>query len=116
VVENGGQLTWDEREQEHACSFGGVSGLRVLRADAERILCDEGTPEWAEVAAHARSSWPQLGVMDFGSGPSWTVFTQFLLNWQGEDPLPTAWVDLCLAWQGEAVDVIAAEILAALGE
>jgi hypothetical protein len=116
VVENGGQLTWDEREQEHACSFGGVSGLRVLRADAEKVLYDEDSPEWAEVAEHARKSWSQLGVMDFGSGPSWTVFTLYLLNWKEDDPLPYAWVDLCLVWQAEAVDGIAAEILAALGE
>ena len=117
LLENGGQLTWDEREQEHACSFGGVSGLRVLRADAETVLYDDDTPEWAEVAADARKRWPQLGVMDFGSGPSWTVYTLFLLHWRGEeDPIPDAWVDLCLAWQGEAVDSIAADIQEALGE
>ena len=116
VLDQGGQLTWDEREQEHACSFGGVSGLRVLRADAEKVLYDETTPEWVEVSEKARSTWSHLGVMDFGSGPSWTVFTLFLLDWQRDDAIPSAWVDLCLIWQSEPVDTIAEEIKAALGE
>ena len=116
LLQNGGQLTWDEREQEHACSFGGVSGLRVLRADEAKVLYDDETPEWAEVADEARQKWHQLGVMDFGSGPSWTVFTLFLLDRRGGDPIPRAWVDLCLVWQSEPVDSIAADILEALAE
>ena len=105
--ENGGSLTWDEREQERNCSFAGVTGLRVVRFERDRVLyTDQDLPEGA------REHLWLSGGMDFGSGPSLTVCLLALIDWpadRGESP--TIWVDRELFFQREPVASIGADIV-----
>ena len=74
LIENSGPLTWDEREQEHGCSFAGVSGKRIWKARRSTSEFDDETPGFAEVLeAHERGECALVGGMDFGSGPSLTT-------------------------------------------
>lgn len=112
LLEAGGNLTWDEREQEHSCSFSGVSGQRILKINRPVVEYDDDTPEFAEVLEVARRSWLLVGGMDFGSGPALTVLLRALLSW-GDPPdrPPMLWLDSEQFWQRVSSTAIAAEIL-----
>ena len=87
---NGGDLTYDQREQEHACSFRGISGERILQVSGDKpIEYDDN-----DLPIHARQNWFYIASMDFGSGPSWTVCYWLLVTWEMDDsPLPHIFVD-----------------------
>ena len=100
LIENGGSLTWDQRAQEYGCSFAGISGHRIWPHDRDAVLYDDDTPEWAEVRDIARRRWTLIGGMDFGDGPSATVYRGALVDWDGGLPheeygrLPRLWWDV----------------------
>lgn len=115
LQEHGGLLTWDQREQEHRCSFAGVSGPRIWHPPEESVLCYR--PE--DLDAETRRVAPCVGGMDFGSGPSPTVYTELLLDWSDveEHPdfgrTPMMFADACVPrWRAEPHE-IAADVLAA---
>lgn len=111
LQENGGRLTWDEREQEHNCSFAAVSGLRIWKMDRDAVeYGDDDLPD------NARRDWMAVAAMDFGSGPSWTTKVWILVEWRDQDPVPWLWVDLAKAWQERAAGEIAVEALEAYGD
>ena len=83
LLDNGGDLTRDARDQEYGCNFRGVSGLRIWSPDPEIVPYDDATPEWREVAAEARATWPLVCGLDFGDGPSPVVCRFALLDWAG---------------------------------
>ena len=122
--ENGGRLTWDEREQEYNCSFAAVSGLRVFKADASKIAYTDA--ELSAIEPRARKLWPIYVPMDFGSGPSWTVCLFILVNFDlgkeysdgkgGTLRLPAMWLDRELVWQRVPVLDIGNQIMAAMQE
>lgn len=111
--ENGGRLTWDEREQEYNCSFAGVSGLRIFKFDRARTTY--GAETRAEVAA--MPGLFTLGAMDFGSGPSWTVLllARILLP-DGGEKFPRLWIGAELVAQRMHAQQIADRGLALLRE
>ena len=82
LVENGGDLTRDQRDQEYGCSFRGVKGLRIW-TPPEFLPYDEGDREWRALAPRARAAWPVVCGMDFGDGPSPTVCRFALVDWAG---------------------------------
>lgn len=88
LFENGGDLNWDQRAQEHDCDFAGVGGSRVLRAAREKVSYSE---DWLmNNYPEAREQWPLAVAGDVGSGPSLTSFSFMLFNWSlgdGVDPL-----------------------------
>ena len=99
LIGHGGQLTRDQRAQEYSCSFAGVSGLRIWEIDRSIVCYDESTAEWAEIENKARTHWTVCGGMDFGEGPSATVYLHAILDWDaGTDHgefgrLPRLWFD-----------------------
>ena len=95
LFENGGDLTWDERAQEHNCDFAGVSGQRILKF--ERRLVEYGD---TDLPARARQAFLVAGAMDFGSGPSFTVLLLAIVDW-GDPPQapPNVWIDRELYWE-----------------
>ncbi|HST08318.1 MAG TPA: hypothetical protein VLJ83_09100, partial [Gemmatimonadaceae bacterium] len=121
LLENGGNLTWDAREQQFNCSFAGVSGLRIFKADAQKITYTD-----ADLPDRARKLWPIYLPMDFGSGPSWTVCLFILVNWErgkeypdgkgGVLKFPEMWLDRELVWQRTPVLDIGNAIMQARAE
>jgi len=112
LLENGGDLSWDEREQEHACSFAGVSGHRILKFDrAKAEFGDEDLP------IRARETFMVAGAMDFGSGPSFTVLLLGIIDW-GDPPEapPNVWIDRELYWERKPSWEVAKDGRAALME
>ncbi|MEM8933763.1 MAG: hypothetical protein AAGE94_21410, partial [Acidobacteriota bacterium] len=99
LIGNGGTLTQDQRAQEYACSFAGVSGLRIWEVDRSIVGYREDTPEWAEIAEEARGHWQVCGGMDFGEGPSATVYVHAILDWDNGienaeyGRIPRVWFD-----------------------
>lgn len=78
LIENGGTLSWDEREQEHACSFSGISGYRIWKVDREAIVYPEN---WIkEERPQLLDTQPVVVGMDFGSGPSLTTAVIILID------------------------------------
>ena len=114
--EHGGQLTKEERARQHECRFVTLSSLLVVSGHA-RSESHPGTlyDEW-ELPDGARENLSWVATMDFGSGPSFTVFTLALLEYLKDAKHPRAWVDLCLIWQAEQASVVASEIREALDE
>lgn len=105
LIENGGGLTRAERERTYGLSFAGSSGLNVFTLNPAA-----GYRE-ADLEPLARTHWLALGMMDFGSGPAWTVLSVFLVEWRTEFKLPILWWDLCRAWKSVAAERIAREAL-----
>ena len=81
-IGHGGTLTHDQQAQEYGCSFAGVSGLRIWNLDRSIVGYGDDTPEWLEVADAARRHWTVCGGMDFGEGPSATVYLHAILDWE----------------------------------
>lgn len=78
LIENGGTMTWDERAQEHDCSFSGISGYRIWKSDRDKISYTE---DWmASEKSISRQVQPVVVGMDFGSGPSATVAAIILVD------------------------------------
>lgn len=100
LIENGGNLTQDQRAQEYGCSFAGITGHRIWPYDRDATFYDEDTPEWREVRDRGRQRWELIGGMDFGDGPSATVYRGALVDWDGGIPhaeygrLPRLWWDV----------------------
>lgn len=119
LLENGGSLTWDQRERSYNMSFAAVSGLRVFRADRAKITYSDA---WLEATYPlARRTWVKAFPMDFGSGPSWTVCGFVLVSWDhGKDVgegaskrrLPLLLVDRELVWQSVNAGDIGRQIMA----
>lgn len=99
LIEHGGSLTWDQREQEYGCSFAGISGLRIWPHDTDRVAYDEDDPEWMELRDEARRRWLCVCGFDFGDGPSPTFCRYGLVDWAASRPhaeygrLPRFWWD-----------------------
>jgi len=103
--ENGGKLSWDEREQEYNCSFAAVSGLRIYRIgqEVERMS--------SEIPRDSRYSRPIAG-MDFGSGPSYTVWGCGVVEYDQETELwSRIWIDRVLYWSRTAAEIIAGDMI-----
>lgn len=116
LFENGGDLTWDERAQEHACDFSGVTGERIWKFSAEKVAYTDTDLSKAG-NDRARSTWMLACAMDFGSGPSLTVFGGGLVDW-GDPPVgpPHIWVDVLRFWQRRPAYEVAQDARAALEE
>lgn len=110
LIENGGRLSRAEREREYGLSFAGSSGLNVFTLNPAA-----GYRE-ADLDPLARTHWMALGMMDFGSGPAWTVLSIFLIEWRAEFKLPILWWDLCRAWKSVTAERIAREALEELAQ
>jgi hypothetical protein len=104
LVSAGGQLTEDERAQEHGRSFVGVSGERVWRAARAAVTYRERPPHFDHL--------PILGAMDFGSGPSLTVLALARIEWAEGSPI--IWLERVRTWQRWAAAEVGAEIVAML--
>ena len=112
--QDGVVLTWDEREQEHACSFAGVSGERVLRADRDRVEYEDDDFDDMD---RIRRSWAMVVAMDFGSGPSLTAAAYILVSWDMDGhPDPLMLLDRLQVWQRQPAAVVAQEIRDTLAE
>ena len=107
LKEHGGKLTWDEREQEHNCSFAGVSGIRIFKVDASAVGYVD-----ADLPPLARETFYHVCAADFGSGPSLTCFYWLLLNWDlGDGELPMVWVDCELVRQRTSAYEVAHDVV-----
>lgn len=122
LIENGGSLTWDEREQEHACSFAGVSGYRIWKADMEKVVYDQHLLR--ERHPELLQTQPVVVGMDFGSGPSATVAVVLLIDRTtireiplkdgGRRVLPRIFLDAEIVRERTRAADIAREVLSAL--
>jgi hypothetical protein len=107
LKENGGTLTWDEREQEHNCSFAGVSGERVFKVEPESVAYTD-----ADLPPLARETWFHVSATDFGSGPSLFCTYWMLVNWdEGHSDLPMIYVDAELARQRKSAYELGPEMI-----
>ena len=103
--ENGGRLTFDEREQEYNCSFAAVSGIRIWRIPESP--CEQPHTALPRESEFARP----YASMDFGSGPSHTVWGLLLAEYDREDEtLIRIWVDRVHYWSRTPAQVIAGDI------
>lgn len=102
---NGGQLSYDEREQEHGCSFRVVVGHKIWAVDHAIYYEDAELP-----GQRANTAYKLVGAMDFGSGPSATTCGLALLEYQ-QGALKTVWVDWYQQWSRVRADHIGTEIL-----
>lgn len=83
LIENGGTMSWDERAQEHNCSFSGISGYRIWKSDREEVVYSE---DWmVDKKLLVRDLQPVVVGMDFGSGPSATVAAIVLVDFSDKD-------------------------------
>lgn len=119
LLENGGRLTWDERERNYNLSFAAITGLRIFKTDREKVTY---TDAWLDATyPRARQLWPTCYPMDFGSGPSWTVCGVAPVSFdhgrdveirKGEKTrLPLILIDRELVWQRVSAAEVGQDIL-----
>ena len=122
LIENGGNLTWDQRAQEYDCSFAGITGHRIWQHDQEAVLYDEDDPDWQALCFDARRRWTVIGGMDFGDGPSATVYRGALVDWDAAlandeyGLLPRLWWDAEIYGFRSLPDEIGPRIVEAQGD
>lgn len=102
---NGGELTLDQREQEHGGNFAAVSGVRILHADRGKIEYDDD-----KIKPNALKHLPIVGAMDFGSGPSLTVVGFAYVESTDDPEKPIIYLDTVFTFSRVPVDEIASAI------
>lgn len=110
LVENGGDLVRDEREQEYNCSFRGLATAQIWIVTESQLYEDDDLPELA------RSAFAKSAGFDPGSGPSPAACTIGMLDWEAAKPhgdlkLPRIWVDWSQTWTRTAAGHVAQEVL-----
>ena len=119
--ENGGTKSYDEREQEYNCNFSAVTGTRVWHWSDERLVNEADLYDLVQVRDRglgnkspllSRGSFYPIGAMDFGSGPSLTVYVELLAFYDTNNRLEHIVVPYSEYWEGEGSSRIGTRIRA----